>query len=72
MNKEKIYEILKDKFKLDEINDDMKFKDFGVDSISLIEMVMDLEDEFNIEMEDDVIANFSTVGDVVNYFENRK
>ncbi len=47
--------------------------DLEADSLDVVDMVMNLEDEFGIEVPDDVIANLHTVGDVVNFVkENTK
>lgn len=70
MDENKIIEILKNRFDKDEISRDMDLrKDFKVDSISLLEMVMDIEDEFNIEIDTEAIAGFNTVGDLIDYFK---
>lgn len=45
--------------------------DLGADSLDVAEMVIAFEDEFNIEIEDDQIESIKSVGDIVNYFENR-
>ena len=44
-------------------------EDFEADSLDLVDLVMSLEDEFNMEVPDDQIENFRTVGDVVRYIE---
>jgi acyl carrier protein len=46
--------------------------DLGINSIELADLVMLCEDKFNIEIEDDEIHKFITVGDVVNYLEERQ
>lgn len=70
MDENKIIEILKIRFDKDEISRDMNLrKDFKVDSISLLEMIMDIEDEFNIEIDTEAIAGFNTVGDLIDYFK---
>ena len=46
--------------------------DLGINSIELADLVMLCEDKFNIEIEDDDIHKFITVGDVVNYLESRQ
>ena len=46
--------------------------DLGINSIELADLVMLCEDKFNIEIEDDEIHKFITVGDVVNYLESRQ
>ena len=44
-------------------------EDFEADSLDLVDLVMSLEDEFGIEVPDDQVENFHTVGDVVRYIE---
>ena len=46
--------------------------DLGINSIELADLVMQCEDKFGIEIEDDNIHNFVTIGDVVNYLEAHK
>ena len=43
--------------------------DLGINSIELADLVMLCEDRFGIEINDDDIRKFTTVGDVVNYLE---
>ena len=43
--------------------------DLGINSIELADLVMLCEDKFGIEINDDDIRQFTTVGDVVNYLE---
>lgn len=45
-------------------------EDFDADSLDLVDLVMSLEDEFGIEMPDEQVENFRTVGDVVRYIED--
>lgn len=44
--------------------------DLDADSLSLFELVMAFEEEFNLEIEDDQIENIETVGDIISYLEN--
>ena len=44
-------------------------EDLGADSANLMMLIMDLEGEFNLTVEDDVLAYIKTVGDIVNYLE---
>ncbi len=41
--------------------------DLGADSLDLVELVMAFEEEFNIEIPDDVQENIRSVGDVVSH-----
>ena len=43
--------------------------DLGADSANLMMLIMDLETEFDLTVEDDVLANIKTVGDIVSYIE---
>ena len=47
---------------------DAKLKeDLGADSIDAVQIIMALEDEFDIKLEDDNLEKISTVGDVVEF-----
>ena len=45
-------------------------EDFDADSLDLVEIVMGVEDRFGIEIPDNAIEEFHTVGDVVRYIED--
>lgn len=50
-----------------EVTDDARLvDDLGVDSLDAIDLVMEFEEEFDIEIQDDDYANIKTVGDAVN------
>ncbi len=69
---ERIREIICEQLDLEEDNvtlDSNIMEDFEADSLDLVDLVMSLEDEFNMEVPDDQIENFRTVGDVVRYIE---
>ncbi len=69
---EKIRDIVAEKVGVDpeEIAMDTSFADdLEADSITLFELVMALEDEFDIEIDDESIEKITTVGDIVNYLE---
>jgi len=46
------------------------YNDLGINSIELADLVMLCEDRFGIEINDDDIRGFTTVGDVVKYLES--
>jgi acyl carrier protein len=46
-------------------------KDLGADSLDVVEMLLDLEKEYGIEISDDQAANLKTIGDIVNLIENK-
>lgn len=41
----------------------------GADSLDVVELVMELEDEFDIEISDEDAEKIGTVGDVINYIK---
>ena len=43
--------------------------DLGINSLELAELVLACEEKFNVEIADEDLHNFVTVGDVVNYLE---
>jgi len=57
----------------DEVKLESKFvEDLGADSLDVVELVMALEEKFNIEIPDDQAENIQTVGDAVKYIEENK
>ncbi|PWM39357.1 MAG: acyl carrier protein [Clostridiales bacterium] len=47
-------------------------EDLGADSLDLVDLVMELENEFDTEIPDEDIQTIKTVGDVVKYIEKMK
>ncbi|MCL2579998.1 MAG: acyl carrier protein [Oscillospiraceae bacterium] len=43
--------------------------DLGADSLDVVDMVMSLEEEFDVEIPDDEIEGMKTVGDIVKFIE---
>lgn len=70
---EKVKELLIEELQIDEADITLDAKlstDLGVNSIELADLIMLCEDKFDIEIKDEDIHNFVTIGDVVNYLEN--
>lgn len=44
--------------------------DLGADSLDVVDLVMSLEEEFDLEIPDDQVENIKTVGDIVKYIED--
>lgn len=71
---EKMKEIIAEQLNVDvsEINMETSFKDdLGADSLDLFELVMALEEEYDIELPADDLANIATVEDIVNYLKEK-
>ena len=43
--------------------------DLGADSLDVVDLVMSLEEEFDVEIPDEAVEGFKTVGDIVLYIE---
>ncbi len=69
---ERLRDIISEKLNVnaDDITMETSFEDdLEADSIALFELVMAIEEEFDIEIDDEAIEKISTVGDIVNYLE---
>ena len=74
MEFEKIKEILIEQLGVgeDEISMDSSLTDdLGADSLDLVEMVMALEQEFDVEISDEDAEKMKTVGDAVNFIKEK-
>ncbi len=70
---ERVREIICEKLGVEpsEVSMNTSFKDdLDADSLSLFELVMAFEEEFNIEIDDEQTENIETVGDIVSYLDN--
>lgn len=57
----------------DEVKEDSKFvEDLGADSLDVVELVMALEEKFDIEIPDDQAEKIATVADAINFIESTK
>ena len=69
---ERIRAILVDQLDLEEEKVTMEadiVDDLEADSLDVVDLVMTIEDEYGVEVPDDQIENFRTVGDIVRYIE---
>ena len=75
MNFEKVKEVIVNAANIDE--DTIKLSaslesDLGLDSLDAVELGMALEEEFGITIDEDKLASFKTVEDIVNFIDNAK
>lgn len=72
--KDRILEIIAEQFhvNVEDLEEDTNFvDDLNVDSIELLELVMAIEDEFDIELDDEILENITTVGDVLDFIDEK-
>ncbi|MBQ4504865.1 MAG: acyl carrier protein [Firmicutes bacterium] len=70
---DKIKEIIIEQLSVEEDDitmDTHLMKDLEADSLDAVEIIMAIEDEYGIEIPDEVAEKFQTVGDLVHYVEN--
>lgn len=72
---EKVKEIIIDELNVEESKVTLEAslkEDLGADSIDAVQIIMDLEDAFEIEIDTDNANAIATVKDLVDYIENIK
>ncbi len=72
---ERVKEILAEELslELDEIKDDSDIReDLGADSLDMVQLVMSLEDEFDLEIENDEIQSVTTVEGIVEFIKKKR
>lgn len=73
---EKVKELIADRLDVedkDSISEDSSITDdLGADSLDVVDLVMDIEENFNIEIPEDQVENIKTVGDIVKYIEDNQ
>ena len=71
---EKVKEIIVSKLGVDaaQVTPEASFtNDLGADSLDTVELVMEFEKAFNIQIPDEDAEKISTVGDVINYLKSK-
>ncbi len=71
---EKMKEIIAEQLGVseDEVTLEASFKDdLDADSLDLFELVMALEEEYDVEIPSDDLTELNTVGDVINYLKDK-
>ncbi len=72
---ERIKAMIKEELNVPEEKITMEAKlseDLGADSIDAVELIMNIEDEFEVQVSDEEAQNIKTVGDIVKFVENLK
>ena len=72
---EKVRDILCDQLDLEQDEVTMTsniVENLGADSLDMVDLVMSIEDEFELEVADEDVEGIKTVGDIVRYIEENK
>ena len=70
----KVKAIIVDKLVIDEseVTDESNFmSDLGADSLDTVELIMEFEKEFDLQIPDDEAEKITTVGEAIKYIEDR-
>ncbi len=71
----RVIEIVVDKLGAEEAKVELKAsftEDLGADSLDTVELVMEFEKEFDIQIPDDAAEKIATVGDAVKFIDDNK
>ncbi len=72
---DKVIQLISERFSVDvlKITKDTTFQeDLGADSLDVVELVMELEDTFGIQISDEDAEQIVTIGDAVNYIVSQQ
>ena len=75
MTIEKVKEIIANQLSVDvkKLNEKTNIaEELGADSLDVVEILMALEEEFNVSIPDEAIPNIKTIEDVVNFIDSQK
>ena len=68
---DKVKELIAEQLDVDAVTSNIQ-DDLGADSLDVVDLVMSLEEEFDMEIPDEAVANIKTVGDIVKYIEDNQ
>lgn len=63
---EQVLAVIKDQLGVDQLESDTKFADLDFDSLDAVELIMAFEDQFNIEISDEVAQTITSVQSAVD------
>ncbi len=69
---DKLKERLEPKLQGKELTKDSNFKELGIDSLDLVDLVFELEEEIGVEFEDEELLKLNTVQDLLHLIDSKK
>lgn len=67
----KVEAVLAKKLKVDKVDPDSELKNLGLDSLDVVELLLDLEDEFNVEFTSNELKTLKKVSDLYDAIKNK-
>lgn len=70
---EKVRDIIMEQLNVDEdaVTMEATFADLGADSLDIVELVMAIEEGFDVQIDDEDVEKIATVGDIVEHLKDR-
>ncbi|NMD43310.1 MAG: acyl carrier protein [Firmicutes bacterium] len=70
---DKVKEIVSEQLEvpLESLTVETTFEEIDADSLDIVELVMALEEEFDLEISDQEIEDIQTLGDIINFIEKK-
>ncbi|MFQ6861616.1 MAG: acyl carrier protein [Beduini sp.] len=68
----KITEVLEPKLKGKTLTEESNFKDLGIDSLDLVDLVFQMEEALDVQFEDEELLTIKTVGDLIRLVEAKR
>ncbi len=67
--KTRIVDVITENFDvdIDDIKDDSRIEDLNLDSLERVELILELENEFNISISDEEANDFKTIEDIISF-----
>lgn len=69
---DRVKEALNDKLKGKELTKETTFKELNVDSLDLVDLVFELEEEIGVQFEDEELLSLQTVNDLLTLIDSKK
>lgn len=70
--KEEVLNGLQDKLALSSIDENSRLQDLGIDSLDVVEYLLEIEDRYGIEFPPEDMANLNTINDLIKLIEAKR
>ena len=70
--KEEVLQGLKDKLSLSSIDENSRLQDLGIDSLDVVEYLLEIEERYGVEFPPEEMADLKTINDLVTLIETKR